>query len=296
MGTAQGIIDVARSYLGTTEDDPRFFELIAYYNEHTGGYDMRTWDEWCACFVSVCSLKSANDGATGTSVNCATFRGIWKDKGIYRDPWVTPAAGWLIDYDWDYDGIPDHIGIVAGCDGSMIHVIEGNMNEVCGERWIPVGWPFINCFAAPAYDGIEKGEKVQYIDNYGGPVYRLRNPNGFHYWTKKESERANLRAKGWIDEGIAFETRRGGSDAIYLLYNPNNGDHLYTPDFEEAKSCQEAGWEWQGVPFFAWADGTPVYRLYNHWTGEHFYTDSEKERNDLIAKGWRYEEKKSFTV
>ncbi|MBR2771908.1 MAG: HAD-IA family hydrolase, partial [Bacteroidales bacterium] len=28
MGSAQGLIDVARSYLGTTEDDPRFFELI----------------------------------------------------------------------------------------------------------------------------------------------------------------------------------------------------------------------------------------------------------------------------
>lgn len=153
MGSAQGLIDVAYSYLGTTEDDPRFFELIDYYNEHTGGYDMRYWDEWCACFVSVCSIKSGNRDATGTNVNCAEFRRIWREKGIYREPWETPDTGWLIDYDWERDGIPDHIGIVADCDGSTIHVIEGNTDgEICAEHWIPVGSGSISCFAAPNYE------------------------------------------------------------------------------------------------------------------------------------------------
>ena len=91
MGTAQGLLDVAYSYLGTTEDDPRFFELLDYYNEHTEGYDMNPWDEWCACFASVCSIKSGNEEATGTSVNCAEFRRIWREMGIYREPWEVPA-------------------------------------------------------------------------------------------------------------------------------------------------------------------------------------------------------------
>lgn len=157
MGTAQSLIDVAKSYLGTTENDPRFFELIEYYNEHTEGYDMRTWDEWCACFASVCSLKSNNADATGTNVNCAEFRRIWRDMGIYREPWEIPETGWLIEYDWEQDGIPDHIGIVIDCDGYTIHVIEGNFNEVCAERWLPVCSQNISCFAAPNYDGIEIG-------------------------------------------------------------------------------------------------------------------------------------------
>ena len=156
MGTAQDLISVARGYLGTTEDDPRFKELIDYYNSHTDGYDMRYWDEWCACFVSVCSLKSDNADATGTSVNCAVFRNIWEDKGILREGWETPEPGWLIDYDWEQDGIPDHIGIVVDCDGSTIHVIEGNTDgEMCAEHWIPVGASTISCFGAPEYDESE---------------------------------------------------------------------------------------------------------------------------------------------
>ena len=153
MGSAQGLIDVAYSYLGTTEDDPRFFELIDYYNEHTDGYDMRYWDEWCACFVSVCSLKSGNAELTGTSVNCAVFRNIWAEKGILRQRWETPEPGWLIDYDWQQDGIPDHIGIVVDCDGSTIHIIEGNTDgEMCAEHWIPVGSWSISCYGAPDYE------------------------------------------------------------------------------------------------------------------------------------------------
>lgn len=165
MGTARDLISVARGYLGTTEDDPRFTELIDYYNSHTDGYDMRYWDEWCACFVSVCSLKSDNADATGTSVNCAVFRSIWEDKGILRESWETPEPGWLIDYDWEQDGIPDHIGIVVDCDGSTIHVIEGNTDgEMCAEHWIPVGSSTISCFGAPEYDESEDDMTNEQID------------------------------------------------------------------------------------------------------------------------------------
>lgn len=190
MGSAQDLISVARGYLGTTEDDPRFKELIDYYNEHTGGYDMRYWDEWCACFVSVCSLKSGNEDATGTSVNCAVFRSIWQDKGIYREPWETPEPGWLIDYDWEHDGIPDHIGIVVDCDGSTIHVIEGNTDgETCAEHWIPVGCGTISCFGAPDYsedddmtdEQIQKLAKAiyrEFADPIGDDKKKQWGPNG----------------------------------------------------------------------------------------------------------------------
>lgn len=35
MGSSQGIIDVSYLYLGITEDDPRFTELIEFYNVNT---------------------------------------------------------------------------------------------------------------------------------------------------------------------------------------------------------------------------------------------------------------------
>lgn len=291
--TAQDLIDVAYSYLGTTEDDPRFYELIEYYNEHTDGYDMSLYDEWCACFVSVCSLKSGNAEATGTSVNCATFRNIWREKGIYREPWEVPQAGWLIDYDWQQDGIPDHIGIVVDCDGSTIHVIEGNgAGERCVERWIPVGDPSISCFGAPNYTGKmrEKEDDLKEVSNLGGDVYRLYNPNdGHHHYTTSKNEREALIGLGWQDEGIAFTMPKGGVVAIYRMYNPNNGFHMHTASFNEAEALQKAGWRYEGVPFFAKEDGSPIYRLYNPNSGEHLWLPESVERRELPKVGWQDE-------
>lgn len=96
--------------------------------------------------------------------------------GIYRDAGSIPAPGWLIDYDWQQDGIPDHIGIVVDCDGSTIHVIEGNAaGEVCAERWIPVGDSSINCFAAPNYPKKTRGddEPMQFIYQPDGKPYMV---------------------------------------------------------------------------------------------------------------------------
>lgn len=204
MGTAQGLIDVARSYLGTTEDDPRFVELINYYNDNTGGYDMTLWDEWCACFVSVCSLKSGNADATGTSVNCAEFRRIWREKGIYREAWETPEAGWLIDYDWQQDGIPDHIGIVVDCDGSTIHVIEGNTDgEMCAEHWIPVGSWSISCFAAPNYDGKENPEHEMEDD-----MNCLFKPDGKDYMVWFDGTNCHALDNEWEMQAVQEVYRR----------------------------------------------------------------------------------------
>lgn len=141
-----------------------------------------------------------------------------------------------------------------------------------------------------------KDDDLKYVDNYGGVVYRLKNPNGFHYYTKSAGERYGLKEAGWIDEGVAFTTRRGGSDAVYRMYNPANGDHLYTTNYNEATALQNGGWNYEGVPFFAWADGTPVYRMFNPYTDEHMLTASKDERDKMISDGWNYESSASFTV
>lgn len=291
MGTAQGLIDIAFSYLGTTEDDPRFFELIDYYNEHTDGYDMQYWDEWCACFASVCSIKSGNEEATGTSVNCNSFRNIWREKGIYREPWEIPEPGWLIDYDWERDGIPDHIGIVVDCDGETIHVIEGNAaGEVCKERWVPVGDSSISCFGAPKYDGEKKEDDLKPVYNGGGDVFRLYNDNaGQHMYTVDKSEKDGLVSTGWKYEGIAFKAPKGGTVAVYRMFNPVNGAHMFTAAYDEASDLQNLGWKYEGVPFFGKDTGTDVHRLYNPNGGDHFWTASAEERDKLKKLGWQYE-------
>lgn len=77
---------------------------------------------------------------------------------------------------------------------------------------------------------------------------------------------------------------------VYRLYNPNNGDHLFTQSDKEYKELEAVGWEGEGVAWFTpKKTNIPVYRLYNPNTGEHFYTDSEKEYNKVGKAGWDQE-------
>jgi V8-like Glu-specific endopeptidase len=78
--------------------------------------------------------------------------------------------------------------------------------------------------------------------------------------------------------------------ALYRVYNPNNGEHLYTKNLNEVISLTKVGWNYEGVNSQQPATGNAVYRLYNPNSGEHFYTLSSYERDSLVKAGWRYEQ------
>lgn len=54
---------------------------------------------------------------------------------------------------------------------------------------------------------------------------------------------------GWNFEGIAFHA--GGSVPVYRLYNPNNGDHVFTTSASEKDSLVGLGWSNEEIAFFA---------------------------------------------
>ena len=77
---------------------------------------------------------------------------------------------------------------------------------------------------------------------------------------------------------------------MYRLYNHNSGEHFYTADPEERADVIAAGWNDEGIGW--WAPLTlknPVYRLYNANGGEHHYTLDLDECRMLIEAGWNYE-------
>ena len=150
-------------------------------------------------------------------------------------------------------------------------------------------WSRITSGYSPAPEP-EKREKVQYVYNGGGDVYRLYNPNGGkHHYTLSKDERDDLVESGWEDEGVAWTAPKSAEVPVYRMYNPNNGDHLYDYNYDVCVGLQEAGWIPEGVPFFTNGDGVPVFRLYNPNSGEHFYTPVESERDNLRNVGWDYE-------
>lgn len=84
-----------------------------------------------------------------------------------------------------------------------------------------------------------------------------------------------------IEEGV--------EGSIYRLYNPANGDHLYTPSYDEATACHKAGWKYEGIAWIAPASGSLVMRLYNPGDGTHHYTADQDEIRGLQALGWALE-------
>lgn len=76
---------------------------------------------------------------------------------------------------------------------------------------------------------------------------------------------------------------------MYRLYNPNSGEHFYTADVAERNNVYNAGWNYEGVGWYAPSSGTPVFRLYNANGGEHHYTMDAAERDALVRAGWSYE-------
>ena len=45
-----------------------------------------------------------------------------------------PTAGSIIFFDWDHDGVSDHVGIVESCDGTTVYTVEGNSGDAVKEN------------------------------------------------------------------------------------------------------------------------------------------------------------------
>ena len=132
------IIECAEKYIGMDENTAKHRAFIDKYNREVaskaGCYNMTYSDPWCAAFVSLCAHE-AGIKEFPFSPNCETMR-KW---AISHSRWVkTPAAGSLVLYDWNGDGVADHVGIVKEVNGSKIKTIEGNTSDSCAYREYPL--------------------------------------------------------------------------------------------------------------------------------------------------------------
>ncbi len=87
-----------------------------------------------------------------------------------------------------------------------------------------------------------------------------------------------------------------GAERMYRLYNPANGDHIYTNSLGEFDTGLQFGLHDETTGNVGWGvfptqlPGTlPVHRVYLASAGLHYYTLSDGERNSLVAAGWKSE-------
>ena len=159
--TAQDVLNVMRSWLGWSEYNGKFKQIIDLYNSVKPlprGYAVKYTDAWCDATVSAAAIKAGAHDIIGRECGCEQHINIFKQKGIWiEDGTIRPEPGDVIVYNWGdstqaNDGYADHIGYVEYVSGNTITAIEGNKNEAVERRSLPVGWGYIRGYAKPKYD------------------------------------------------------------------------------------------------------------------------------------------------
>lgn len=126
------LVSVALSQVGNTGGEP-------YWSWY--GFQNRV--EWCACFVSWCADQCGyiDTGVLPKFASC-TFEGVpwFRERGLWQDNTYTPNPGDIIFFNWDGDGLVDHVGIVERVESGRVYTIEGNSGDACRQNSYPLGY------------------------------------------------------------------------------------------------------------------------------------------------------------
>ena len=150
----EAIVEVAAQQVGNVGGGP--------YWRWYGFYDRV---EWCACFVSWCAHKCGyiEDGiipkfaVVGHGMSWFKNRDQWQERGYH------PMPGDIIFFDWDGDGLGNHVGIVESSDDTYVYTIEGNSGDRCRRRTYFISSSMIMGYGIPAYpapEAVDPDEKI----------------------------------------------------------------------------------------------------------------------------------------
>lgn len=245
--TAQDVLNVMRSWIGFSEANGKFKQIIDLYNSHkplARGYAVKYTDEWCDTTVSAAAIKAGAVDLIGTECGCEEHVKIFKNKGIWiEDGTITPQPGDIIVFNWGdntqpNDGYSDHIGYVESVSGRTITTIEGNKGQAVGRRTLTVGNGNIRGYARPKYSGssstgnsgstsggtttsggdtvytVKAGDTLSGIAaKYGTTYQALASYNGISN-PNKISVGQKIKIPG---AGSSGSTSTGGGDTVYTV-------------------------------------------------------------------------------
>jgi len=119
------MVAVAQSQIGNVGGEP-------YWS--WWGLDYRV--EWCAMFVSWCADQCGylDSGVLPKMEGVLPFIDWFRERGQWQERDYEPVPGDIIFFDWEGDGIADHVGIVEKVDGDFVYTIEGNTDDQCREN------------------------------------------------------------------------------------------------------------------------------------------------------------------
>ena len=142
VGGNQAIVEIALTQIGNVGGAP-------YWS--WWGLDYRV--EWCAIFVSWCADQCGylDAGVLPKMEGVRLYVDWFVERGQWQGREYEPVPGDIIFFDWESDGLADHVGIVEKVEDGLVYTIEGNTGDTCAERRYPVGNAPIYGFGLPSY-------------------------------------------------------------------------------------------------------------------------------------------------
>lgn len=136
------IVSVALSQVGNVGGQP-------YWSWY--GFNSRV--EWCACFVSWCANECGyiENGIIPKFAGCIQGSEWFMERGQWQDGSFTPEAGQIIFFDWEGDGLTDHVGIVERVENGTVYTVEGNSGDACRQNSYSIGSSVIYGYGIPTY-------------------------------------------------------------------------------------------------------------------------------------------------
>lgn len=151
------LLELARTQLGYEESAINF--VVDEEGERHGYTRYGDWygndhAAWCAMYISFClHYADVPEAYFPIEANCAKWIRALDNRGLYlKAGEYEPKPGDLVFFDWEGDGVADHVGLVEKVD-EKLHTIEGNTanrvkrveyepddRAICGYGWLDGAW------------------------------------------------------------------------------------------------------------------------------------------------------------
>lgn len=160
MMTWMDFCDNLISTIGAEERGTVHQKLVDEYNKIEPlprKYKVSLDDPWCAIYASAMWHRSS-DAWFPYECSCSQMIELAKAAGKFWYPAETNGhVGWLMFYDWERDGSPDHVGYIIDVDKKCgrIRTVEGNYSSQVKERFIPLADSRIYGFIELQYEDSE---------------------------------------------------------------------------------------------------------------------------------------------
>lgn len=109
--------------------------------------------EWCAIFVSWCADQCGylDAGVLPKMEGVRPYVDWFIERGQWQGRDYEPSPGDIIFFDWESDGLADHVGIVEKVEDGQIYTMEGNSGDRCVENHYYLGSVPVCGFGLPLY-------------------------------------------------------------------------------------------------------------------------------------------------